>query len=147
MKANRPLNHYFFFFLSILSMSVYPTKSHSRKISSKEPNLTQFENMCNELFPDGEPAAGVLIMKEDNIIFEKYFGLVTLPNGTKTDSNISFNIASNSKQFTSVAVLQLVSQGKISLNESVGTYFPEYKDPLWQKVKVKHLLSHSSGIP
>ena len=103
--------------------------------------------MCNELFPDGEPAAGVLIMKEDKIIFEKYFGLVTLPNGTKTDSNISFNIASNSKQFTSVAVLQLVAKGKISLNESVGTYFPEYKDPLWQKVKVKHLLSHSSGIP
>ena len=58
-----------------------------------------------------------------------------------------FNVASISKQFTSVAVLQLASDGKLSLEDSLSEYFPEYSDPLWNKVRIKHLLSHSSGIP
>ena len=127
-------------------------KKHIPKINiqqkaNAEPNITNFQNICKELFPEGEPAAAVLIMKDNKTVFEEYYGLVTLPNGTKTDKDISFNIASNSKQFTSIGVLQLVAEGKVSLEEPMGTYFPEYADPLWKKVKVKHLLSHCSGIP
>ena len=123
----------------------YDIKNH---IGILEPNLKRLKEIANELFPEGEPGASILIKKGDKIIFEEYYGLTTLPKGPKTDKNIRFNIASVSKQFTSVAILQLVSKGLISLEEkSMDYYFPEYKHPLWKKIKVKHLLSHSSGIP
>ena len=118
-----------------------------KDMKNLESNLTKLHEISQELFPEGEPAAGVLIMKDEKIIFEEYYGLATLPNGTKTDKDTRFNIASVSKQFTSVAVLQLVAEGKISLEETLDKYFPEYTDPLWKKVKIKHLLSHCSGIP
>ena len=134
-------------FKNLLNKKKEITKTNSKQTASDEPNITNFKNICKELFPENEPAAAVLIMKDNKTVFEEYYGLVTLPNGTKTNENISFNIASNSKQFTSIGVLQLVAEGKVSLEEPMGTYFPEYTDALWKKVKVKHLLSHFSGIP
>ena len=111
------------------------------------PDITKFEKIVKELFPEDEPGAAVLIMKEGQILFENYYGLSSLPNKTKVDANSNFCIASISKQFTSVAILQLVSKGKVSLDEPLKTYFPEYTNPLWEKIKLKHLLSHCSGIP
>ena len=112
-----------------------------------EPNITKIHEICHELFPEGEPGAAVLIMQDEKIIFEEYYGLATLPDGPKVDKDVRFNIASISKQFTAIAVLQLVDEGKVILEDTMDKYFPEYKDPLWKKVKVKHLLSHCSGIP
>ena len=112
-----------------------------------EPNFKKLKEIGEELFPDGEPGAAVLIMKDEKIIFEEYYGLANLPNGPKIDKDIRFNIASVSKQFTAVSILQLIAKGNISLEESMDLYFPEYTDPIWKKIKVKHLLSHSSGIP
>ena len=114
---------------------------------NEEPSVSKFEKICKDLFPEGEPAAAVLIMKDGKILFENYYGITSLPNGTKTDMNTNFNIASNSKQFTAVAILQLVEKGKLSLDEPLFTYFPEYTNPLWKKVTLRHLLSHTSGIP
>ena len=122
-------------------------KNFLQESINKEPNITKFEKICKDLFPEGEPAAAVLIMKDEKILFENYYGLTNLSNGTKTDMNTNFNIASNSKQFTAVGILQLVEKGNLSLDEPLNTYFPEYTNTLWKKVTLKHLLSHTSGIP
>ena len=113
----------------------------------EEENITKFEKICKDLFPEEEPAAAVLIVKDEKILFENYYGLTNLSNGTKTNMFTNFNIASISKQFTAVGILQLVARGNISLEEPLKKYFPEYINPLWDKIKLKHLLSHSSGIP
>ena len=112
-----------------------------------EPNITKLQEICHKLFPEGEPGAAVLIMKDEKIIFEEYYGLTSLPKGPKIDKNTLFNIASVSKQFTAVAVLQLVAEGKVSLEAPMAQYFSKYNNSLWRKVKAKHLLRHSSGIP
>lgn len=93
------------------------------------------------------PGAAVLVMKGDKVVFEKCYGLADLDTGAAITPETSFNIASVSKQFTAVAVLQLCEQGKISLEDNVNKYFPEFTDPIWDKIKIYHLLSHSSGIP
>ena len=132
-------------------IAIHSSVSKDNKFFEKEinetPDIARFEKIVNELFPEDEPAGAVLIMKEEKILFENYYGLSFLPNGTKIDMNSNFCIASISKQFTAVAILQLVSQGKVSLDEPLKTYFPEYTNPLWGKVKLRHLLSHCSGIP
>ena len=107
----------------------------------------QLDELCHSTFPEGEPGAAVLIMRGDNILYDKGFGLADLETKAPIDGNTSFNIASVSKQFTAVAVLQLAAEGKLRLGDEVKRYFPEYTGPVWEGITVAHLLSHSSGIP
>ena len=160
MELTKKLNILFLIVSLFLSKNILAYKenisgenNHSKRdishVETKklEPNFKKLKEIGEELFPDGEPGAAVLIMKDEKIIFEEYYGLANLPNGPKIDKDIRFNIASVSKQFTAVSILQLIAKGNISLEESMDLYFPEYTDPIWKKIKVKHLLSHSSGIP
>lgn len=88
---------------------------------------------------------GILVAKEGNILYEKYAGFT---NPRKTDvpvtDSTSFHLASTSKPFTGVAVLQLIEKGKIGLNDDIVRYFPGFPYP---NVTVKDLLSHRSGLP
>ena len=112
-----------------------------------ESAYSRIDRLCSGIFPEGEPGAAVLVMKGDRVVFEKGYGLADMATGTRIDANTSFNIASVSKQFTAVAVLQLVEKGLVSLDDSLAKFFPEYSSDIWKRVRVKHLLSHSSGIP
>lgn len=104
----------------------------------------QIDSVCQTYFPEEEgeivPGAEVLIMKGDEVIFEKGYG-------RGIDGDAFFNIASCSKQFIAVAVLQLAEQGKIDIHAPIRQYFPELTHPIWDSITAAHLLSHSSGIP
>jgi len=115
--------------------------------NSKDEIAKQIDSICSELFPADEPGAAVLVMQGDEIIFDKGYGLADLESCTPIDGNSSFCIASISKQFTAVSILQLAEQGKLSLEDNMTKYFPEYKADFYEKIQIKHLLSHSSGIP
>lgn len=115
--------------------------------SCKDDVTSAIDSACRECFPEGEPGAAVLIMSGEDIIFDKGYGIADIETKAAVDGETMFNVASISKQFTAVAVLQLASEGLLSLEDSLSKYFPEYSDPLWNKVRIKHLLSHSSGIP
>lgn len=115
--------------------------------NSKDEIAKQIDSICSELFPADEPGAAVLVMQGDEIIFDKGYGIADLESCTPIDGNSSFCIASISKQFTAVAILQLAEQGKLSLEDNMTKYFPEYKADFYEKIQIKHLLSHSSGIP
>ncbi|MCQ2334266.1 MAG: serine hydrolase [Paludibacteraceae bacterium] len=93
-----------------------------------------------------EPGAVVLVHDATHDICV-CTGVADMEQGRPVNRQTLFNIASCSKQFTAVSVLQLVAAGKVCLNAPIADYFPEYTHPLWQKVTIAHLLSHSSGIP
>ena len=103
--------------------------------------------MMNERISADEPGAAVLVMYGDSVIFEKGYGLADLNTKAPIDANTFFNIASMSKKFTAVAIMQLVEQGKLSLDDAVSKYYPEYMSSMWGKIKIHHLLSHGSGVP
>ena len=65
------------------------------------------------------------------------------------DTNCTYNVASVSKIYCTVAVMQLVEQGKVSLDEPIVTYLPEFKmlDERYRQITLRHCLSHSSGLP
>ncbi len=107
---------------------------------------TRLERLGGGLFPPEEPGGAVLVLQGEDILFERYYGVASL-GGAPVTADTRFNLASVSKQFTAVAVLQLVAAGQVDLDASVQTYFPEYTHPLWKEVRIRHLLSHSSGIP
>lgn len=109
--------------------------------------LQKVDDLCSELFPDGEPGAAVLIMQGDDIIFDKGYGIADINTKDPITGDTFFNIASVSKQFTVAGILKLMEEGKLTLEDSVAMYHPEYKADFWKNVRISHLMSHSSGIP
>jgi Beta-lactamase class C and other penicillin binding proteins len=113
-----------------------------------EERFRELDSLLTELFPEGEPGAAVLVMEGDSVVYDKGFGVAILGDqATAISGETSFNIASCSKQFTSAAILQLACKGLLDLDSSIAALFPEYSNSIWERVTVRHLLSHSSGVP
>ncbi|MFA6334344.1 MAG: serine hydrolase domain-containing protein [Bacteroidales bacterium] len=119
-----------------------PKPNNSDKVA-----LEQIDSLFNSLYPNNEPGAEVLILKGDSIIFEKGYGIADMDSLIPIDENTFFNIASVSKQFSSVAIMMLAEEEKLSLNDPVKKWFPEFKADFFNHITIRHLLSHSSGIP
>jgi CubicO group peptidase (beta-lactamase class C family) len=87
---------------------------------------------------------GILIALRGQILYEKYQGLADLRKKIPLSDSTPLHIASTSKTFTSLAVLRMTEQGKLSLNDSITKFFPRLPYP---GITVKMLLNHRSGLP
>jgi CubicO group peptidase (beta-lactamase class C family) len=88
----------------------------------------------------------VLVAKNDKPIFKKAY---TFSNSKVSNTvNTKFDLASLTKMFTSVAIAQLVQQGKLSYGDTIGKFLPNYPNKMAAgKVSLHHLLTHTSGLP
>ena len=87
-------------------------------------------------------------MINDSIVFSKGYGLADLETRDPITPKTLFNLGSISKTFVANGILLLAEQGKLALEDSIIKYFPEFRDKsIAQKVKIKHLLTHTSGLP
>ncbi|WP_422104577.1 serine hydrolase [Winogradskyella sp.] len=86
----------------------------------------------------------VLIAEGEKILFQNAYGKNQLnePN----EINTQYGLASMGKMFTATATMQLVEQGKLSLEQTIGELLPDYPNEGAKKIKVKHLLTHTSGM-
>jgi CubicO group peptidase (beta-lactamase class C family) len=94
------------------------------------------------------PLAGVTLAIRwgNNPPYLKGYGHADLATATPAMADTVYQIASLTKQFTAAAVMQLVEQGRIGLDDPVSRFYPQAPET-WQGVTVHHLLSHTSGIP
>lgn len=94
------------------------------------------------------PGAQVFISKGENIVLNKGFGKHTYEsNSPKVDINTIFDVASITKVMSTVPLaMKLGEKKKLSINSYVNEYFPEFKGKNKEKVKISHLLTHTSGI-
>lgn len=88
----------------------------------------------------------VLIYKDKNIVYEKGLGLANRQFGIPNNIDTKFKIASITKLFTAVLILQLYETGAIDLNKPVKTYLPNYQGEGVDKVTIHQLLNNTSGI-
>jgi CubicO group peptidase (beta-lactamase class C family) len=104
--------------------------------------------MFSATFPDADGPGGIaLIMRNDTIVYRHAFGLADLKTReTITDSTI-FNISGVSKMFTAVGLLKLCEMKKISLDDSLSKFFPELNRKVFDHITIRHILTHSSGLP
>lgn len=89
----------------------------------------------------------VLVATNGKIDYLAGIGISNRQAGTSMNAKTKFKIASITKTFTAVLILQLYEQGKIDLNANFGKYYPTYKGEAKDKVSIQHLLTYSSGIP
>jgi CubicO group peptidase (beta-lactamase class C family) len=87
---------------------------------------------------------GILVAKKGQVIFEAYHGFFNLRKKDSLTPHSPFHLASVSKTFTAMATLKLVEMGKLTLDDDVKKFFPQFP---YDNVTVKLLLSHRSGLP
>ena len=93
----------------------------------------------------GMPGAGVVVIRDGAVIAQKTYGLADVDSGTAITPETNFRLASLSKAFTAAAVLLLVGDGKLALDDPASMILPEL--PAYAgKVTVRHLLTHTSGL-
>lgn len=90
----------------------------------------------------------VLLAKGDSVLFLKAYGEADKGLGRLNGTDTRFGLVSITKMFTAVAIAQLAEQGKLSFEDPLSKYLPSFRNrEAVEKVQLKHLLSHTSGIP
>ena len=104
------------------------------------------EHFLQQMVVDEHFSGAALVMQAGKIIHARGYGRAT--DETANTVETRFHVASVTKQFTAIAILQLLERGVIDLSSSVNEYLPQqYQSPKWERVTIHHLLSHSSGVP
>lgn len=91
------------------------------------------------------PGAAVAVVENGAIVLQRAYGLANVETGTPMDVRSIFEIASVTKQFTAAAIMMLVEAGKVRLDDLLSRYVAG-TPPAWQRITVRHLLTHSSGL-
>ncbi len=95
------------------------------------------------------PGISVGIVKDGKLIHAKGYGVISIINNKKTDENTLFGVASNSKAFTAAALGMLMDEGKLTWDDKVIKYIPEFKmydDFVTREFTIRDLLTHRSGL-
>jgi CubicO group peptidase (beta-lactamase class C family) len=106
----------------------------------------QLDRYIDPYYKANEPGGVVLVARKGVIVYERAFGLANVELGVPMRTDSVFCIASMTKQFTAVAVLQQVEKGTIRLTDTVGKFLPDYP-PALKQVTIQQLLSHTGGVP
>lgn len=87
----------------------------------------------------------VIVMRNDSVVLKKAYGYADLEWKIENTVDTKFVLASISKYFTAIAIMQLVERNQLSLDDQLSNFFPNY--PQGEKVTIHMLLTHTSGLP
>jgi CubicO group peptidase (beta-lactamase class C family) len=109
-------------------------------------DLTQaIDALMEPVCKPSEPGAAVIVARNGTVVFRKGYGLANLELAVPIEPHMVFRLGSITKQFTAVAILMLVEQGALSLDDDITTFWPDYPTH-GHPITVEHLLTHTSGI-
>ena len=128
------------FFLLLLSVGIANAQVEEKKLD---------ELVQNTLKTFDVPGMSVGVIKDGKVIYSKGFGVRSLTSKQPMDDTTLVGIASNSKGFTCTALAILADEGKLSWDDKVSKYIPEFQmyDPyVSQNVTIKDLVTHRAGL-
>ncbi|MCW5898250.1 MAG: serine hydrolase [Flavobacteriales bacterium] len=108
-------------------------------------DIASFDHLLLGALEPHEPGVAVLIARGDEVIYRAARGMANMEQEVGMAPEFVFRIGSITKQFTAVAALQLVEQGKVKLDDDITKHIPEY-NAQGKRVTVEMLLNHTSGI-
>jgi CubicO group peptidase (beta-lactamase class C family) len=114
--------------------------------SCGQGKFTAVDAEFNKLHKERAFNGSVLVAKNGKIIYQKNVGFADMEHKVPITSNTRFELASISKTFTAILILQLVESGKIKLDAKVSDYISEFSGYDSGEITIHHLLSHTSGI-
>lgn len=103
------------------------------------------DQIINKQYKPNEPGAAVLVAKDGKVVYKNAYGKSNLELDIDMTPENVFEIGSITKQFTAVSILMLAEEGKLSLDDEITKYIPDYPTN-GNKITIHHLLTHTSGI-
>lgn len=127
------------FFLDIISFAAIAQSTY-------DGPFRKVDSLLRTIYPNNTPGISIAVMQNGKLIFKNSYGLANVETKQKLSTATNFNIGSLTKQFTAMSILQLAAENKLSLDDHLGKFFPEFNRKVADKITVKDLLTHSSGI-
>jgi CubicO group peptidase (beta-lactamase class C family) len=137
--------------LWLLLVSVLLGLFNAQGEQSQSDNEGVLSDRVNQLVEDRMyheqiPGVALAVIKEGKTLKLETYGFADVDLKTPVTTNTVFRIDSISKQFLATAIMMLVEEGKISLDDPVSKYL-DGTPKRWQAITIRHLLTHTSGIP
>ena len=127
---------------SIYCFSILPTQSVIAQTLSE-----RVDNYIEQAILDRHiPGLSLAVIQDGVPVKVKGYGFSNLENNILVNPETMFQSGSLGKQFTATTILQLKKEGKLKLDDKISNYFSG-TPPTWQNITIRHLLTHTSGIP
>ncbi|WP_020534560.1 serine hydrolase [Lewinella cohaerens] len=115
--------------------------------SCEETKVKKIHDLIQACSDYGQFNGSVLVAENGEIIYKNGFGQANMEWNIPNKPDTKHRLASITKQFTAMAIVQLVAENKLELNQPITTYLPDYPKATGDSVTIHHLLTHTSGIP
>ena len=127
----------------LLSIIIQISTTTSIVAQSKPAEL---DNLMTHYYTNGIFNGTILVSENGKVIYRKAFGYLNNVTNQKLTPESSFGLASVSKQFTAMGIMILKEKNKLSYDDKLIKYFPEFP-PYANDIKIRNLLNHTSGLP
>jgi D-alanyl-D-alanine carboxypeptidase len=119
---------------------------HGEPLASEADAIAALDAFANRLTRKNEFSGVILVRRDGRDLFAKTFGHADADEKAPNTRDTKFFVASSGKMFTAVAIHQLIEKGRVSLDDTVGKFLPDYPNrDIATKVTVRMLLSHTGG--
>ncbi len=132
--------------LSLILLTGMTSLAAAQPAPVSDENLAKaIHETLTQAYKPNEPGAAVIVVREGKVIFRRGYGMANLELGVPVEPDMVFRLGSITKQFTAVAILMLAEKGKLSLDDDLTKFLPDYPTK-GQRITIDHLLAHTSGI-
>ncbi len=112
---------------------------------SAQRDPAPYDSLLQSVFPKDGPGGAVMISKAGQVLYQKAFGMANLELNVPMATDKVFRLGSVTKQFTAVCILKLAEEGKLSLEDELTRFIPDYP-VMGKNITIAQLLSHTSGV-
>lgn len=129
-----------------LPLALFLAATPPSSLPAPAPAPEQIDAIFAAVTAPGSPGLAVLVREAGHTVFAHGYGVRDLREGAKIDTRTNFRLASSTKQFTAMAVMLLVRDGKLAYDTRLTDVFPEF--PAYGRaITIRNLLNHTSGLP
>jgi CubicO group peptidase (beta-lactamase class C family) len=127
-------------------LAVFAIVASAGHASPDDTLSSRIDAVFSDLVHLGDPGASVLVVRDGKVLLERGYGVRDLRSKEKIDPQTNFRLASVTKQFTAMAIMLLVHDGKLHYDDHLTDIFPDF--PAYGKsITVRNLLNHTGGLP
>lgn len=125
--------------------AIVPTLTPTPVAAPKPGISSKIDQYLKAYESKGWFSGSILVAKQGEILISKGYGMANYELDVPNRPETKFHLGSVTKQFTSMAIMQLYDRGLLDVNDPLSKYIPDY--PNGKKITIHHLLTHTSGIP
>ena len=131
--------------IAIAAVLTLGTAARTPARSSETSTAKKIDAVFSGVTSPGAPGLAVLVRNNGQPVFKRGYGVRDLRSKAKIDAHTNFRLASFTKQFTAMAIMLLVRDGKLRYDETLTEIFPDF--PAYGKaITIRNLLNHTSGL-